>query len=135
MKKTPRTWMWAFAALAADPATVRDAVAEILCGLGAVLGASRSVFLRFHGGRGVATGVGGHADVRADVRDTGGHGLSARPAADDGESEDGTMSQPGIVEGVAEQVAANFARKYPGSEVCGLACPPFGAVVPSPSVA
>ncbi|MEH3116144.1 MAG: WecB/TagA/CpsF family glycosyltransferase [Methylorubrum populi] len=33
-------------------------------------------------------------------------------------------------EGVAERVAANFARKYPGSEVCGLACPPFGAVAP-----
>lgn len=33
-------------------------------------------------------------------------------------------------EGVAEQVAANFARKYPGSAVCGLACPPFGAVAP-----
>ncbi len=33
-------------------------------------------------------------------------------------------------EGVAEQVAANFARKYPGTEVCGLACPPFGAVAP-----
>lgn len=33
-------------------------------------------------------------------------------------------------EGVAEQVAANFARKYPGTQVCGLACPPFGAVSP-----
>ncbi|PXW64181.1 WecB/TagA/CpsF family glycosyltransferase [Methylobacterium sp. B4] len=33
-------------------------------------------------------------------------------------------------EGVAEQVAANFARKYPGSEVCGLECPPFGTVSP-----
>lgn len=33
-------------------------------------------------------------------------------------------------EGVAEQVAENFARKYPGTQVCGLACPPFGAVAP-----
>lgn len=33
-------------------------------------------------------------------------------------------------EGVAEQVAANFARNYPGTEVCGLACPPFGTVAP-----
>jgi glycerol-3-phosphate acyltransferase PlsY len=29
-----------------------------LCGLAAVFGATRSVFLRFHGGRGIATGVG-----------------------------------------------------------------------------
>ncbi len=35
-----------------------DATIEALCGLAAVLGAWRSVFLRFHGGRGVATGVG-----------------------------------------------------------------------------
>lgn len=34
-----------------------------LTGLAAVLGAWRSVFLRFHGGRGVATGVGGMAAV------------------------------------------------------------------------
>lgn len=31
---------------------------EALAGVAAVLGASRSVFLRFHGGRGVATGIG-----------------------------------------------------------------------------
>ena len=31
---------------------------------------------------------------------------------------------------MAEQVAANFARKYPGSEICGLECPPFGTVSP-----
>jgi len=30
----------------------------VLCGLAAVLGASRSIFLGFHGGRGVGTGVG-----------------------------------------------------------------------------
>ena len=33
-------------------------VVEALVGAAAVLGASRSVFLRFHGGRGVATGIG-----------------------------------------------------------------------------
>jgi glycerol-3-phosphate acyltransferase PlsY len=31
---------------------------EALVGIAAVLGASRSIFLRFHGGRGVATGIG-----------------------------------------------------------------------------
>ncbi len=31
---------------------------EVLCALAAVLGASWSIFLRFHGGRGVGTGVG-----------------------------------------------------------------------------
>lgn len=35
-----------------------DAVVEVACGVGAVLGASRSIFLRFGGGRGVGTGVG-----------------------------------------------------------------------------
>ncbi|HYC06854.1 MAG TPA: glycerol-3-phosphate 1-O-acyltransferase PlsY [Candidatus Binatia bacterium] len=31
---------------------------EVVCGFAAVLGAWRSIFLKFHGGRGVATGVG-----------------------------------------------------------------------------
>ncbi|HYM84714.1 MAG TPA: glycerol-3-phosphate 1-O-acyltransferase PlsY [Candidatus Dormibacteraeota bacterium] len=35
-----------------------DPVVVSLCGLAAVLGASRSIFLRFHGGRGIGTGVG-----------------------------------------------------------------------------
>ncbi len=35
-----------------------DAAVEVACGLAAVFGAWRSVFLGFHGGRGVATGVG-----------------------------------------------------------------------------
>jgi acyl phosphate:glycerol-3-phosphate acyltransferase len=35
-----------------------DATVEVLCGLAAVLGSSRSIFLRFGGGRGVGTGVG-----------------------------------------------------------------------------
>lgn len=35
-----------------------DALPEVLCGLAAVIGASRSIFLRFGGGRGVGTGVG-----------------------------------------------------------------------------
>ncbi len=35
-----------------------DAWVECLCGLAAVIGACRSVFLRFRGGRGVGTGVG-----------------------------------------------------------------------------
>jgi glycerol-3-phosphate acyltransferase PlsY len=38
-------------------------IVAALTGLGAVLGAWKSVFLRFHGGRGVATGVGGMAAV------------------------------------------------------------------------
>ena len=38
-------------------------VVGALAGLAAVTGAWRSVFLRFHGGRGVATGVGGMAAV------------------------------------------------------------------------
>jgi glycerol-3-phosphate acyltransferase PlsY len=38
-----------------------------LTGLAAVLGAWRSVFLRFHGGRGVATGVGGMLAVSVPV--------------------------------------------------------------------
>jgi acyl phosphate:glycerol-3-phosphate acyltransferase len=33
-------------------------IVEALAGAAAVLGASRSIFLRFHGGRGVATGIG-----------------------------------------------------------------------------
>jgi glycerol-3-phosphate acyltransferase PlsY len=39
-------------------ATAGDATVMALCGLAAVIGAWHSVFLRFHGGRGVATGVG-----------------------------------------------------------------------------
>jgi acyl phosphate:glycerol-3-phosphate acyltransferase len=35
-----------------------DPVVVSLCGLAAVFGATRSIFLRFHGGRGIATGVG-----------------------------------------------------------------------------
>lgn len=35
-----------------------DAIVVSLCGLAAVVGATRSVFLRFHGGRGIGTGVG-----------------------------------------------------------------------------
>ena len=35
-----------------------DAVVEVLCGLAAVLGSARSIFLHFGGGRGVGTGVG-----------------------------------------------------------------------------
>ncbi len=35
-----------------------DSAVEVMCGLAAVLGSSRSIFLRFGGGRGVATGVG-----------------------------------------------------------------------------
>lgn len=35
-----------------------DALIQALAGVAAVLGACRSVFLRFHGGRGVATGLG-----------------------------------------------------------------------------
>lgn len=35
-----------------------DATVEVACGAAAVLGASRSIFLRFGGGRGVGTGVG-----------------------------------------------------------------------------
>lgn len=35
-----------------------DAVAEVLCAAAAVIGSSHSIFLRFHGGRGVGTGVG-----------------------------------------------------------------------------
>ncbi|HEV8516817.1 MAG TPA: glycerol-3-phosphate 1-O-acyltransferase PlsY [Candidatus Limnocylindrales bacterium] len=34
------------------------ALVEALVGVAAVLGASRSIYLRFHGGRGVATGIG-----------------------------------------------------------------------------
>lgn len=36
-----------------------DEILQALAGLAAVLGSWKSVFLRFHGGRGVATGVGG----------------------------------------------------------------------------
>src|SRR5204863_4062866 len=35
-----------------------DAVAGVACGFAAVIGSSRSIFLRFGGGRGVGTGVG-----------------------------------------------------------------------------
>ena len=35
-----------------------SAAVEVLCGIAAVLGSSRSIFLGFHGGRGVGTGVG-----------------------------------------------------------------------------
>ena len=35
-----------------------DPTVEVACGLAAVVGASRSIFLRFGGGRGVGTGVG-----------------------------------------------------------------------------
>jgi acyl phosphate:glycerol-3-phosphate acyltransferase len=38
--------------------TAGDPVAEVLCAGAAVLGSSRSIFLRFGGGRGVGTGVG-----------------------------------------------------------------------------
>ena len=44
--------------LLARAITGDDAAVEVACGLAAVFGAWRSVFLRFHGGRGVATGVG-----------------------------------------------------------------------------
>ena len=39
-------------------ATGGDAVVEVLCGLAAVIGSARSIFLHFGGGRGVGTGVG-----------------------------------------------------------------------------
>ncbi len=35
-----------------------DPAIEVLCATAAVIGSSRSIFLRFHGGRGVGTGVG-----------------------------------------------------------------------------
>jgi len=44
--------------LLARVATGGDAPVEVACALAAVFGSSRSVFLRFAGGRGVATGVG-----------------------------------------------------------------------------
>jgi glycerol-3-phosphate acyltransferase PlsY len=44
--------------LVARAASGGDALPEVLCALAAVLGASRSIFLRFGGGRGVGTGVG-----------------------------------------------------------------------------
>ena len=44
--------------LLARLATDGDAVVEVACGLAAVVGSARSVFLRFGGGRGVGTGVG-----------------------------------------------------------------------------
>lgn len=44
--------------LAASAATGGDPVVMALCGLAAVLGAWRSIYLRFSGGRGVAAGVG-----------------------------------------------------------------------------
>ena len=39
-------------------ATNGDAVVEVLCGLAAVIGSARSIFLQFGGGRGVGTGGG-----------------------------------------------------------------------------
>jgi glycerol-3-phosphate acyltransferase PlsY len=44
--------------LAARLLTGGDPALEAACGVAAVVGAARSVFLGFHGGRGVATGVG-----------------------------------------------------------------------------
>jgi glycerol-3-phosphate acyltransferase PlsY len=44
--------------LLAGVVTAWDPLIVALAGLGAVVGAWRSIFLRFHGGRGVATGVG-----------------------------------------------------------------------------
>jgi glycerol-3-phosphate acyltransferase PlsY len=44
-----------------------DEVVQALAGLAAVLGSWKSVFLRFHGGRGVATGVGGMLAVSIPV--------------------------------------------------------------------
>jgi glycerol-3-phosphate acyltransferase PlsY len=44
--------------LVARAVTGGDPLAEVACGVGAVVGASRSIFLRFGGGRGVGTGVG-----------------------------------------------------------------------------
>ncbi|MEO5918099.1 MAG: glycerol-3-phosphate 1-O-acyltransferase PlsY [Candidatus Limnocylindrales bacterium] len=35
-----------------------DPAVEVMCATAAVIGSSRSIFLRFHGGRGVGTGVG-----------------------------------------------------------------------------
>jgi glycerol-3-phosphate acyltransferase PlsY len=62
--------MWALVVVAADLlkgalpvvlarfVTNGDAAVEVACGLAAVIGSARSVFLRFGGGRGVGTGVG-----------------------------------------------------------------------------
>jgi acyl phosphate:glycerol-3-phosphate acyltransferase len=44
--------------LLARSVTYGDAVVEVACGLAAVIGSARSVFLGFGGGRGVGTGVG-----------------------------------------------------------------------------
>jgi glycerol-3-phosphate acyltransferase PlsY len=44
--------------LAARLLTGGDPGLEAACGVAAVVGSARSIFLRFHGGRGVATGVG-----------------------------------------------------------------------------
>ena len=44
--------------LLARVVTNGDAAMEVACGLAAVVGSARSVFLRFGGGRGVGTGVG-----------------------------------------------------------------------------
>ncbi len=41
-----------------------DPLIQALAGIAAVLGACRSVFLRFHGGRGVATGIGAMAVIQ-----------------------------------------------------------------------
>jgi glycerol-3-phosphate acyltransferase PlsY len=48
----------AVSVLVAAWVTGGDATIEAMAGLAAVTGAWRSIFLRFHGGRGVATGVG-----------------------------------------------------------------------------
>jgi len=44
--------------LLARSVTNGDAAVEVLCGLAAVIGSARSLFLHFGGGRGVGTGVG-----------------------------------------------------------------------------
>lgn len=44
--------------LIARAVTGGDPALEAACGVAAVIGSARSIFLRFHGGRGVATGVG-----------------------------------------------------------------------------
>jgi acyl phosphate:glycerol-3-phosphate acyltransferase len=62
-------WKWALLVVLGDLAkgalpvllamwVAGDPILVSLCGLSAVVGASRSIFLRFHGGRGVGTGVG-----------------------------------------------------------------------------
>jgi glycerol-3-phosphate acyltransferase PlsY len=48
----------AFPVLIARWATGGEPALEAACGIAAVVGSARSIFLRLHGGRGVATGVG-----------------------------------------------------------------------------